>query len=57
LYVDGGITCKGVEKNIRLFVPLVPPGSYVVFDDFAQHLPSLAEALDVLVTTQGFPAS
>lgn len=54
LFIDGDPTREGVEKDIRLFLPLVSPGGLVVFDDFAPHFPGLVEALDCLVATQGF---
>lgn len=54
LFIDGDHTREGVEKDIRLFLPLVLPGGFVVFDDFAPHVPGLVEAVDRLMSTQGF---
>jgi len=54
LFIDGDHTREGVEKDIRLFLPLVIPGGLVLFDDFAPHFHGLVEAVDLLIATQEF---
>jgi predicted O-methyltransferase YrrM len=51
LFIDGDHSKEGVEKDIRMFFPLVRPGGIVVFDDFAPHFPGLVEAVSQLVAT------
>jgi predicted O-methyltransferase YrrM len=46
LFVDGDHSREGVEKDIRLFLPLLLSGAIVVFDDFAARFPGVAEATD-----------
>lgn len=52
LFIDADHSKAGVEKDIRLFFPLVSPGGLVVFDDFSAHFPGLVEAVDRLIKTQ-----
>jgi predicted O-methyltransferase YrrM len=52
LFIDGDHTREGVEKDIRLFFPLVLTGGLVVFDDFSPNFPGLIEAVEDLVKTQ-----
>lgn len=49
LFIDGDHSRSGVEKDIRLFFPLLHPGAIVVFDDFAPRFPGLLEAVDDLL--------
>lgn len=54
LFIDGDHTRAGVEKDIRLFFPLVLPGGLVVFDDFSPNFPGLIGALEQFVQGNRF---
>ncbi|HEX6535847.1 MAG TPA: class I SAM-dependent methyltransferase [Gemmatimonadaceae bacterium] len=51
LFVDGDHTRAGVERDIRLFFPMLVPGAIAVFDDFSARFPGLVDALDHLLAT------
>lgn len=51
LFVDGDHTRAGVERDIRLFFPMLQPSALVVFDDFSARFPGLVAAVDHLLET------
>lgn len=54
LFIDGDHSREGVEKDIRLFFPLLIPGAIVVFDDFTGAFPGLVGAVDDLLSRRDF---
>jgi hypothetical protein len=54
LLIDGDPAREGVEKVIRSFLPFVPPGVLVAFDDLAPRFPGLIETLGCLLAPQRF---
>lgn len=54
LFVDGDHSREGVERDIRLFFPLLVAGAIVVFDDFTGDFPGLVDVLDDLVARSNF---
>ena len=49
LFIDGDHSKEGVEKDIRLFFPLLLEGAIIVFDDFSENFPGLLVAVDSLL--------
>ena len=49
LFIDGDHSKEGVEKDIRLFFPLLLEGAIIVFDDFSVNFPGLLVAVESLL--------
>ena len=45
LYIDGAHDSSAVSRDVCLYVPLVKPGGYVIFDDYAH--PDVRRAVDM----------
>ncbi|HJS78003.1 MAG TPA: class I SAM-dependent methyltransferase [Burkholderiales bacterium] len=49
LFIDGDHTEAGVERDIRLFFPMVRAGGIVVFDDYSPQCPGLMRAVSRMI--------
>jgi predicted O-methyltransferase YrrM len=49
LFIDGDHTEAGVERDIRLFFPLVRGGGIVVFDDYSPQFPGVVGAVSRMI--------
>ena len=49
LFIDGDHSFEGVQKDIRLFSPLLIEGAIVVFDDFSNSFPGVVKAVELFI--------
>lgn len=53
LFIDGDHTFEGVKRDFELYGALVPPGGYLVFDDYCADYPGILKCVKEVVLPRG----